>query len=137
MEVNKLAPISDVSSDSGFNNNVRNWMHYNTLYSSLTKQTSNARKIRNDYEKKIIDNLQYRKMENAVIKTNSGVLNIVTENPPKQLTLTRIQSILEDYFIREDPNNPSIYSAENIMNHIKTSRGTSVAKYLKLSSNAH
>lgn len=108
---------------------VRNWLHYDKLVTSLSKQTSNTKKVRDEYEKKIIDYLQQHSMENAVIQTGSGLINIVSDHVPKQLSLTRIGSLLDEYS-RLYPN--KLCNSQEIMEFIHTNRGSTEIKHLKM-----
>lgn len=107
---------------------IRNWMHYDNLVSSLSKQTTSSRKIRDEYEKKIVSYLEERHMLNAVIQTGNGKLTIVNEHRPKPLSLIRINDILSEY-THTFPNRKC--NAEEIMEFIKSKRGVVSSKYIK------
>ena len=109
---------------------VRNWLHYDTLASSLYKQATRARQVKDEFEVKIIDDLRSKHMENAVIQINSGLLNVVEERSPRTLSLVRIEEILHKYFLKKGAMKDD--TAE-IMNFIRTNRGYDVSKKLRKS----
>jgi hypothetical protein len=121
--------------DSGQNQaiatNVRSWLHYDTLASSLYKQATRARQVRDEFETKVIQDLHTRHMENAVIQINSGVLRMVEERTPRPLTVSGIEQMLHMYFqqkgsgVRDDTN--------EIMNFIRRHRGYNTMKHLRKS----
>ena len=54
--------------DPGIGTYVRYWLHYSNLASSFFKQFGAARKVRDDYEKQVIQHLQSNGMEKATIQ---------------------------------------------------------------------
>lgn len=100
---------------------IRNWVHYDTMASSFYKQTLNARKIRSEYESKILTNLNQNKMENAIIQINGGRLGLVEEKQPATLTVQKIEDILHNYFKAKKQTDQT----GEILDFIKQNRGTS------------
>ena len=106
---------------------VRNWVHYDNLSNSLYRQTVNARKVRDEFETKIIDSLRASNMENAVIQIAGGRLILQEERHNQPLTLTRIEEILHTYFVsRNLPDDTS-----NMMKFLKKQREFKVASKLR------
>ncbi len=106
---------------------VRNWVHYDTLATSLYRQTINARKVRDEFETKIIDALRTSKMENAVIQIGGGRLVLQEERHNQPLSLTRIEEILHSYYVsRNLPDDTA-----NIMKFMKKQRGFEITKKLR------
>lgn len=102
-------------------NLIRNWVHYDKLASSFYKQTLNSRKIRSEYEDKILRNLNQTKMENAIIQINGGRLGLVEEKQPATLTVQKIEDLLHNYFkIKKQPDQTT-----EILEFIKQNRGVS------------
>ncbi|NBR60061.1 MAG: hypothetical protein EBT86_00155 [Actinobacteria bacterium] len=100
---------------------IRNWVHYDNMSSSFYKQTLNARKIRSEYESKILTNLNQNKMENAIIQINGGRLGLVEEKQPATLTIQKIEDLLHNYFkTRKQTDQTS-----DILDFIKQNRGVS------------
>ena len=106
---------------------VRNWVHYENLATSLYRQTLNARKVRDEFETKILDELRSSNMENATIQIAGGRLIVQEERHNQPLSLTRIEEILHSYFLSK--NMPD--DTGNIMKFIKKQRGFEVVKKLR------
>jgi hypothetical protein len=109
---------------------VRNWLHYDTLASSLYKQANRARQVRDDFELKVLDELRNQRMENAVIQINNGTLSVVEERNPRSLSLVRIEEILHKYFHKKGHGQDE---TKEIMNYIRGNRGYDVSKKIKKS----
>jgi hypothetical protein len=106
---------------------VRNWVHYDNLATSLYRQTVNSRKVRDEFEDKILDTLRNTKMENAIIQIAGARLVVAEERHNQNLTLSRIEEILHSYFTsRNMPDDTA-----NIMKFMKKQRGFEVVKKLK------
>lgn len=106
---------------------VRNWVHYDTLATSLYRQTINARKVRDEFETKILDALRASHMENAVIQIAGGRLIVQQERHNQPLTLARIEEILHTYFVSQ--NRPD--DTQNILKFMKKQRGFEVQAKLR------
>lgn len=118
-----VPPIN--TQEIGFN--VRNWVHYDNLANSLYRQTVNARKVRDEFENKIIDGLRSSNMENAVIQIAGGRLILQEERHNQPLTLARIEEILHTYFVSK--NMPD--DTQNIMKFVKKQREFKVTSKLR------
>ena len=117
------APVN--SQEIGFL--VRNWVHYDNLATGLYRQTVNARKVRDEFETKILDSLRVSNMENAIIQIAGGRLIVQQERHNQPLTLTRIEEILHTYYTsRNMPDDTG-----NIMKFMKKQRGFEVVKKLR------
>ncbi len=117
--------VSLNTQEVGFN--VRNWVHYDNLATSLYRQTTNARKVRDEFETKILDSLRSAHMENAVIQIAGGRLIVQEERHNQPLTLSRIEEILHTYFVSK--NMPD--DTQNIMRFIKKQREFKVVTKLR------
>jgi hypothetical protein len=111
---------------------VRNWVHYDNLASGLYRQTINARKVREDFETKILGSLKESNMENAVIQIAGGRLVVHEERHNQPLTLGRIEDLLHSYFVGKG----SPDDTQNIMKHFRKQREYEVHKRLKKQSGA-
>jgi Family of unknown function (DUF5760) len=116
-------------SDPGIGTSVRYWLHYGNLASSFFKQFGAVRKIRDDYEKQIINTLQQNGMEKAVIQINNGRIQMVEKKEPNQLSLTRVEEMLHGYFKHKGGKDETV----EIMTFIKANRGYNINKMLKQS----
>lgn len=119
------APPAINTQEIGFH--VRNWVHYDNLATSLYRQTVNARKVRDEFENKILEGLRASHMENAVIQIAGGRLIVQEERHNQPLTLSRIEEILHTYFVSK--NMPD--DTQNIMKFIKKQREFKVTSKLR------
>jgi hypothetical protein len=118
-------------------NNVRNWVHYDNLTTSLSKQSQNARKVRDDFEAKIMHMLHEHNMENATIQIQGGKLMITEEKHTQPWTLTRLEEALKGYFSQPAAirGAGAQLTAEQqtgfIMKYLRQNKGIEVTKRLK------
>jgi hypothetical protein len=113
-------------------NFVRNWVHYDNLASSLSKQTQNARKVRDDFEDKILQQLRVNNMETAVIQIQGGRLTVAEERHSQPLTFTRVEESLHAYFAEQKRlGRPVADDTPAIIRFLKTHREVEVTKRLK------
>lgn len=110
---------------------VRNYVHYDNLASSLSKQLQNARKVKDDFESKIISSLEANNMSNAVIQIAGGKLTLAEEKHANALTLTRLEELLHNYY--KSQGRQSTDETIDIMKYIKAERGSDTTKKLKKS----
>jgi hypothetical protein len=115
--------------DPGIGTNTRYWLHYSNLATSFYKQYGSAKKIKDDYEKKIITTLQQNGMEKATIQVGGGQIHVVDKREPSQLTLSKIEELLHAYFAQRGGRD----EAPEIMSFIRGNRGYTINKYLKQS----
>lgn len=97
---------------------VRNYVHYDNLATTMNKQTQNARAVRDDYEKRIIDELKRNKMENAIIQIVGGKLKIVEEKHSTPLSYKNLEESLHDYYFQKK----KIDETADIIKYIKGKR---------------
>jgi hypothetical protein len=108
-------------------NFVRNYVHYDNLATGLYRQTVNARKVRDDFEGKILTNLRTHNMENAIIQIAGGRLVVHEERHNQPITLGRMEELLHSYYLSH--NLPD--DTQNIIKYMKKQRGYEVVKRLK------
>ena len=109
--------------------NVRSWLHYDTLASSLYKQSMCARKARDDFETKVIQDLRAQHNENALIQINSGIIRVVEERNPRPLTVNGLEQIVHLYFQQKGAGGRD--DTIEIMNFIRRHRGYNTIKHLR------
>ncbi len=81
---------------------VRNYVHYDNLANNYSKQASGARKLRDEFESKIITNLRANNMENAIIQISGGArLQCTEEKTSPSLTLPRLETYLQKYYAQK------------------------------------
>jgi hypothetical protein len=113
-------------------NLVRNWVHFDNLATSLSKQATNARKLRDDFETNIITMLQSNQMENATIQIHGGKLVIQNEKHSQPLTFTRLEDQLHKYFLEKRVQNLSAPDeTTDILKFLRKHREVEVSKKLK------
>lgn len=77
---------------------VRSWVHYDNLAGNYGKQAAGARKMRDDFEDKILQNLRANNMEKAVIQVSGAKLGITEETSQPSLSFPRLEQYLHMYF---------------------------------------
>jgi hypothetical protein len=80
---------------------VRNYVHYDNLANNYSKQATGARKLRDEFESKIVQNLRANHMENAIIQISGANLQITEEKTQPSLTLPRLESYLHKYYAQK------------------------------------
>ena len=108
-------------------NLVRNYVHYDNLAYSLQKQTNNAKIVRDDFEKRIIDELKKTNMENAIIQIVGGKLKVIEEKHFTPLTYKALEDSLHNYFLHKKKMDETL----DVIKFIKTSRSTETSLKLK------
>jgi len=103
-----------------FNKWVRHYVHYDTLTKSFQQQTTNARKMKDAYEEKIIEALDQTKMKNAIIQIAGGTVKLVEDKHPAPLTFIHLESMLHDYFKAKGARFPD--ETDSIIRYIKENR---------------
>lgn len=103
-----------------FNKWVRHYVHYDTLTKSFQQQTTNARKMKDAYEDKIIEALDQTKMKNAVIQIAGGTVKLIEEKHAAPLTFVHLESMLHDYFRAKGARFPD--ETDAIIKYIKENR---------------
>lgn len=120
---------------SELGNWVRNWVHYDNLALGLSRQATNARKFRDEFEGKIVNHLETNSMQNAVIQIVGGRLAIHEERHSQPLTLTRLEEILRGYYASKGAVG-ALDETQAIMKYLRKQRGFEVTKRLKKSNTA-
>ena len=106
---------------------VRYWLHYSNLASSFFKQFGAARKVRDDYEEKVIHMLQTQGMEKATIQTNNGRIAVAEKREPNPLTLAKLEELLHMYYRKRGGKDETM----ELMTFIRTNRGSTTTKSLR------
>ena len=114
---------------SGVGTLVRYYLHYGNLSQSFYKQYGSAKKIKDDYEKQIIDTLKQTGMEKATIQIGGGQLHVIDKREPNQLSLTKIEALLHGYFKQSGGPDKTL----DIMTFIRANRGCTTTKCIKQS----
>jgi len=111
---------------------VRNWVHYDNLATSLSKQTTNSRRVRDEFEGRILQQLKVNNMENAVIQIQGGRLTVAEEKHNQPLTYARIEEAMHSYFAEKKKRFPTAEDeTPAILRHMKETRSVDITKRLK------
>jgi hypothetical protein len=108
---------------------VRNYVHYDNLTSQFTKQAGGARKLRDEFEDRIIQNLRTNNMQNAVIQIAGGRLQYAEEKTVPSLTIPRLEQYLHAYFKQKGTG---LDETENILRYIKVQKANDSVTVAKL-----
>ena len=110
---------------------VRNYVHYDNLASNYSKQASGARKLKDDFESRIINNLRQNSMENAVIRVTGATLQYAEDRQPPSLTMPRLETYLRKYFTAKGNGVDETEAILRYIKHQKTLETQSVARLKK------
>ena len=77
---------------------VRNFVHYDKLASNYSKQATGARKLRDEFEGKIINNLRANNMPNAIIQVSGASLQCSEQKTLPTLSANRLEQYLHKYY---------------------------------------
>lgn len=108
--------------------NVRGWVHYDNLCSTLQKQIMNARSQRDSFEKEIQTLLHQHQMANAVIQISGGQLQLQEEKNTPGLTQKALSESIQSFF-KSHPEIPD--KTKELLEHIKQQRHTTTSLRLK------
>ena len=106
---------------------IRKYVHYDNLAATFFKQTQQARSVRDDYEKKIIEELKNNKMENAVIQIVGGKLKVVEEKHGTPLSFKNLEESLHDYYFHKK----RVDETSEVIKYIKSKRTFETTSKLK------
>lgn len=116
-------------SDPGIGTFVRYWLHYSNYASSFYKQYCAAKKVKDDYEKQIIEQLKQSGMEKATIQIGGGHINVSERREPNPLSLTKIEDLLHGFYRQKGGQDLTL----EVMTFIRANRGYNINKSLKQS----
>jgi hypothetical protein len=108
---------------------VRSWVHYDNLTNNYGKQTTGARKLRDEFETKIIQNLRANNMEKATIQVSGAKLGLVEERCPPSLSMPRLETYLHSYFQQKGNH---VDETDAILRYIKLQKNAQTVPVVKL-----
>jgi hypothetical protein len=108
--------------------NVRGWVHYDNLCSTLQKQITNARKQRDSFEQEIQVLLRQHQMTNAVIQISGGQLQLQEEKSTSALTQKGLRESVQSFF-KANPDLPD--KSKELLDHIMNDRSVTIGTRLK------
>ena len=106
---------------------VRNYVHFDNLAESLSKQATNARTMRKQYEEKILTSLETTGMRNAVLQINGATLQRDTETKQQDLSWSCLEEQLHNYY--KSKGRPD--EASQIVEFVRKNRPSKTSDYLK------
>lgn len=77
---------------------VRHWVHFDNLAESLTKQVTNARTMRSQFEDKILKLLEDTGMRNATLQITGATLQRTSSFKATDLSWSFLEKQLHDYY---------------------------------------
>lgn len=98
---------------------VRHYVHYDNLTKNYTNQAGASRKIRDDFENKIIQNLRTNNMQNAIIQISGAKLQYNEEKMIPSLSMPRLEIYLHSYFKQKGNG---IDETDSILRYIKAQK---------------
>ena len=108
---------------------VRNYVHYDNLAGNYSKQATGARKLRDEFESKIITNLRANSMDNAIIQISGARLQVAEDKTAPSMTLPRLESYLHKYFAGKGNG---IDETEGILRFIRMQRANDTQPIARL-----
>jgi hypothetical protein len=108
-------------------NQVRHWVFYDNLITSLNKDIHNTRVKRQQHENTIIHTLKSTHHEKAVLQIVGGRILLAEEKHTKPLTFTSLESMLTEYYRQKGSHNET----DDIIKFIKGHRTLETTTRLK------
>ena len=106
---------------------VRNWVHFDNLAESLTKQVTNARNLRSQHEANVLKLLETTGMQNATIQITGATLQRSQKSKPTDLSWGYLEEQLHNYY--KTKGKPD--EANSIISFLHDHRGVKNQEYLK------
>lgn len=108
---------------------VRQWVHFDNLAEALTKQLSNVRSLRNDYETKVLTLMSQQNLRNATLRVTGATLQYATRNKSTDLSWTFLEDQLHEYYRTKGVRDET----SELLNFLHRHRGAKTIEYLKKS----
>lgn len=94
---------------------VQNYIHYDNLTNNYNKQVVCARKLKNEFEHKIIQYLRGNRIENASIQVSGACLQLSEEKTTPSMSASNLRKWLKDYYAQKGN---SVDESEAILRYI-------------------
>jgi hypothetical protein len=108
---------------------VQHWVHFDNLAETLTKQVTNARNMRAEFETKVLTLLEAQNMKHAVLQIKGATLQRASRYKASDLTWAFVEQQLHDYY--KSRGRPD--ETPQIMEFMQKHRGGKTQDYLKRS----
>lgn len=109
---------------------VRHYVHFDNLAESLTKQVTNARTLRSEYETKVLTLLDGTGMRNAVLQINGATLQRSSKTKSTDLCWSFLEENLHAYYKAKGKPDETA----TILEFIQQRRGVKTVEFLKKTS---
>ena len=106
---------------------VRHYVHFDNLAETLTKQVSNARTMRSNYEDRILKHLETGNMKNAILQINGATLQRSVRSKSTDLSWSFLEEQLHEY----NKMKGRVDDTNDILEFMQKKRGTKTTEYLK------
>ena len=106
---------------------VRHWVHFDNLAESLTKQVTNARTMRAQFEDKVLKLLESTGLRNTVIQISGATLQRQTRSKVAELSWTMLEEQLHEYYAAKGRADET----KAILEFLQAHRGSKTVEYLK------
>lgn len=106
---------------------VRQWVHFDNEVEFKTKQVTNARTMRSNFEDRILKLLESSGMPNAVLQIKGATLQRATRSKTVDLSWTYLETNLHEYY--KSKGKPDETAA--ILEFLQSHRGVKATDYLK------
>ena len=106
---------------------VRHYVHFDNLSEALTKQVSNARTMRGNYEERILKHLENNNMKNAILQINGATLQRSTRSKSTDLSWGFVEEQLHEY--HKHKGKPD--ETKSIIEFLQRNRGVKNIDFLK------
>jgi hypothetical protein len=80
---------------------VRHYVHYDNLTNTYSKQATAARKLKDDFEDKVIQLLRTQHMDNAIIQVSGATLQLSSQKSTPSFTMPRLKQYLHQYYAQK------------------------------------
>jgi hypothetical protein len=80
---------------------IQNYVHYDNLTNNYNKQVVCARKLKNEFEHKVIQYLRGNRIENATIQVSGACLQLSEEKTAPCMSASNLKKWLKDYYAQK------------------------------------
>ena len=106
---------------------VKHFVHFDSLIESLNKQIANARRLRNEFEERILKQLAETGKPDTIIKINGSTLQRATRSKFADLSWSLLEEGLHTYF----STNKKPDETATILNFLQSQRSVKQVEFLK------
>jgi hypothetical protein len=108
---------------------IRNYVHYGKMAEIYGKQATGARKLRDEFESKVIHTLRENHMENAIIQITGAQLQCVEQKSMPPLSMPRLEQYLHKYYAQKGTG---VDETESILRFLKLQKQNDAQSVMSL-----